>query len=93
MKKVWYLDAQYEADFPHKKEVDDLWSICELGNDHYMWKGSVTDLLEFNGYPVQRWDPEKVKWTDSTADFTALAEYLRAIVGSDTEEIIIRYWW
>lgn len=30
-------------------EVKELWRYCELGNDHYYWEGSISDMDEMMG--------------------------------------------
>lgn len=48
LRKVWFLDAQWSTcPIEVENEVKMLWRDCDLGNDDYMLKRSVEDLLEW----------------------------------------------
>lgn len=49
--KIWFFDVQW-SDCPTQveNEVRHLWSNLELGNDHYMYKGTLDEEF-FDDYP------------------------------------------
>lgn len=79
VKKVWMLDAQWSTcPVEVENQVKLLWQAYELGNDHYMIKISIDDLLE------QHSDE---KPTD------LIVQYLRENGVPDEDNVIIHWWW
>lgn len=46
--KVYYIDAQYGSKLPESvyEEINQIWEDNELGNDFYMYKTSLENLVE-----------------------------------------------
>lgn len=78
LEKVWYFDVRTSKDEEVINEVRKLWIDFELGNDHYMLRMSINDILE--PYP-----PDVAK--------TPLVNYLRQHNIDDDEPVIIHWWW
>jgi len=99
--KMWVLDAQWTDCPPEVVEIiRNLWGYYELGNDRYMLRRSVNDLLEQHedGFECEQWfwgaTPEEQKgWVVAPCSLQPLIDYLRAAGIPDDEEIIIHWWW
>lgn len=98
--KMWVLDAQW-TDIPPEVEevVKNLWRYHELGNDRYMLRQSIEDLLETNeGFVCDQWlwgktPEEQLGWVPTPSSLLPLVEYLREKGIPDDEQIIIHWWW
>lgn len=98
LRKVWYLDAQWSTcPIEVELQVKDLWRLMELGNDHYMIKTSIQDLLEYeaNDVDVEQWNDEKSKWGKVKLKTNAIVQWIReqAPEMNEDELIIIHWWW
>jgi hypothetical protein len=79
VQKVWMLDAQWSTcPIEVEEQVKGLWRSYELGNDRYMLKMSINDLLEIHSdeYPTDR-----------------IVQYLKENGVSDEDRVIIHWWW
>jgi hypothetical protein len=101
IQKVTFFDVQWSS-CPVEVEnvVKQLWRLYELGNDHYMLRRSINDLIELNDqeFEVDHWDDklwaeEKKGWRKVPLKVDILIEYLRSRGIPDDEEIIIHWWW
>ncbi len=108
LKKQWVLDAQW-TDCPEDVEtvIKHLWRYYELGNDNYMLRRSINDLLEMTDdhedesvieITVEQWfwgetDEEKKGWVEAPASLTPLIQYLREKGIADDEQVILHWWW
>ena len=86
--KTWVLNAQW-TDCPKevKDEIREIWSHYELGNDNYIWKTSIADLLENQKEQAE----EECGWMCPPSP--NLITYLRAHSLSEDEEVWLHYWW
>lgn len=93
LRKVWFLDAQWSTcPVEVEDQVRDIWSYAELGNDQYIFKTSVEDLLELDGY-VTRLRLEGGGWGDRPIRTNAIIQYIREHGIADDEQVIIHWWW
>lgn len=96
LKQQWVLDAQW-TDCPEEveKEIKDLWRFHELGNDHYMLRRSISDLIETSdqGFEVEEWDNVAVEWKKAPLKVDNLISYLKDKGISEDEQVIIHWWW
>jgi hypothetical protein len=101
VKKVWMLDAQWSTcPVEVENEVKELWRYWELGNDDYMARRSINDLLEMkeNGFTVERWywgekREEQLGWVKEPGSVDIIIQYLREQGVPDDEDVIIHWWW
>lgn len=95
------LDAQWtDCPIEIENEVKKLWRFHELGNDNYILRYSINNLLEFNDqdFEVEEWfwgetEEEKKGWVKVPLKIKALIDYLRSKDIPDDEEVIIHWWW
>ncbi len=96
VRKQYILDAQW-SDCPVEVEtqVQDIWRLCELGNDNYIFKTSINNLLDTveEGTTVDRWNDETHKWEEGPLMVDAIVQYLREQGIGDDEQIWIHWWW
>jgi hypothetical protein len=78
VRKVFMLDAQWSTcPIEVEEQVKGLWLANELGNDRYMLKHTIEDLLEYSDeFPTD-----------------AIVQYLRENGVPDDEMVIIHWWW
>lgn len=98
LRKEWYLDAQWSTcPIEVENQVKDLWRLLELGNDHYLIKTSIEDLLEqeANECDVEQWDDVKSKWGKVKLKTNAIVQWIReqAPEMKNDEFIVIHWWW
>lgn len=104
LKKVWFLDVQWSTcPIEVEDQVRDLWRLNELGNDNYIFKTSVNDLLEYGDDTlVERWvKPEPGQnfqigvngWVEQPLKVDAIIQYIRQYNIPDDEMVIIHWWW
>lgn len=76
---VVMLDAQWSTcPVEVEQQVKDLWRAYELGNDHYIIKTSINDLLEVHS-------------VEHPNDL--IVQYLRENNVGEDEQVIIHWWW
>ena len=103
VRKVYFLDAQWSTcPIEVEEQVKDLWRMYDLGNDRYMLRRSINDLLDDAspeaGNMVEHWHwgptkEEQLGWVEQPACFDAIVQYLREQGVPDDEEVIIHWWW
>jgi len=102
LKKVWFLDAQWSTcPVEVGLQVKSLWRFHELGNDNYVYKTCVNDLLELleEKVKVEVWDetPTETKpwtgWVKKPIQLDAIIQYIREHGIPDDETVIIHWWW
>lgn len=104
LRKIWFLDAQWSTcPIEVESQVEDLWRLHELGNDQYILKTSVNDLLEYGDNTlVERWiNPEPGRnfqagvngWVEQPLKVDAIIQYIREHNIPDDEAVIIHWWW
>lgn len=97
VRKAWILDAQW-SDCPVEIEdiVRQLWRMNELGNDRYILKLSIEDMVEnyADEAEAEVWQNEEPRgWVNQKIDFVTLAAYLRSKGIKDDEDVWIHWWW
>ncbi len=99
LRKVWFLDAQWsDCPIEVEEQVKDMWRFWDCGNDKYIIKTSVEDLLEtiesYEGdgpYMRKLVDGE---WTDKhVLKVDYVIQYIRSYGIADDERVIIHWWW
>lgn len=94
LQKQWVLNAQW-TDIPEEVEaqVQALWRFKEFGNDHYIFIGSIDDLVDlgFNEPLVEEWIDGSWKQVPLKTDL--LVEYLKGKGVLDNETVYIHWWW
>lgn len=97
--QYWVLDAQW-TDCPLEVEADvkKIWSFKELGNDKYMWRGSIRDLedmAELGSDPDYSYQEyvEGEGWKHVPLNLDSLIAYVKAQGRADDEDFIIHWWW
>lgn len=98
LRKEWFLDAQWSTcPVEVENQVKDLWMLLEYGNDHYMIKTTINDLLEWetNDVPVRQWDDETSNWKNVKLKTNAIVQWIReqAPEMKDDEQVLIHWWW
>lgn len=96
IKKIWFLDAQWSTcPIEVEEQVKDLWRVYELGNDHYMFKTSIEELIEIEGNEneVERFSNELIQWVKVPLKTDAIVQYMREQGISDKDQVIIHWWW
>lgn len=81
LQQEWILEATW-TDIPEDvhKEIENLWTVIEYGNDHYYFA----------------WKSDEEWWYDGDGDqtyeqrFPAIGNYLKE---NNIEECLIHYWW
>lgn len=94
--KVWFLDAQWSTcPIEVEEQVKDLWRWNELGNDNYIIKTSIEELvnLQEENQLVETWIQEKGEWGKKSLKTDWIVKYLteQGIPMKDT--VIIHWWW
>jgi hypothetical protein len=95
LRKVWFLDAQWSTcPIEVENSVKQLWSYNELGNDKYMLKRSVDDLIELR-YSLGGKPPEYPGYLTrgEVINVDPLIQYIREHGIPDDEEVVIHWWW
>mgnify|MGYP005831310545 CR=1 FL=1 len=99
--QYWVLDAQW-TDCPEEVEeqVESLWRYFELGNENFMWRGTLNSLISLlnEGAEVDTWvwgetDEEKKGWVKKPIKLDKLIDYAREQGREDDETFIIHWWW
>jgi hypothetical protein len=96
LRKVWFLDAQWSTcPVEVENQVKDLWRFYELGNDNYIFKTSVDELLGMveEEVTVERWKGMPDGWVEGPLEVDYLVQYIREHDIPDDEDIIIHWWW
>lgn len=98
VRKVWLLDAQWSTcPIEVENQVRVLWRFGELGNDKYIFKTTIEELLEFQDnpedYTCEQWNDEKRKWEEKPITTDAIVQYLREMGVGDNEQVLIHWWW
>ena len=96
VKKVWMLDAQWSTcPVEVENQVRDLWQYHECGNDHFVIKTKILDLisLQKEGEPVDRWDETQSKWVEGPIKTDLVVQYLREQGVHDDDLVLIHWWW
>ncbi len=97
-RKVWFLDAQWSTcPVEVEGQVKDLWRLNGLGNDRYVLRTSITDLLEYeiDKCDVEQWDSANIKWQKVKLKTNAIVQWIKeqAPEIKDDELILIHWWW
>lgn len=84
--QYWVLDAQW-TDCPEEVEeqVRSLWKYFELGNDNFMWRGTLKSLVDLDG--------EMGGYLKEPMKLDKLIDYAREQGREDDETFIIHWWW
>ena len=101
LKQQWVLDATWtNCPLEVKQDIQALWRFHELGNDNYMLRRSISDLLELNdqGFEVEHWDDtlyaeKKIGWHKIPLRVDNLIRYLKDSGLKEDEQVILHYWW
>ena len=92
------MDAQWSTcPIEVENQVRVLWRFGELGNDKYIFKTTIEELLEFQDnpedYTCEQWNDEKRKWEEKPITTDAIVQYLREMGVGDNEQVLIHWWW
>lgn len=97
LRKVWFLDAQWSTcPVEVENQVKDLWRLYECGNDKYIIKMDMKELINMAENPHDYCAVERRvdgKWVEGPIDVTAILQYARETGVQDDERIIIHWWW
>jgi hypothetical protein len=96
LRKVWYLDAQWSTcPVEVEDQVRDLWSLNELGNDQYMFKTTVDELIEIesNECIINKLFRDPIRREDTPVKTDYIVQYIREHGIPDDEQVIIHWWW
>lgn len=92
--KMWVLDAQWtDCPLDVYQIIRRLWTVHNLGNDVYILRRSIDDLLELEDLFTEEWDNQKREYVTEPLDIYPLIKYLRDKGIPDDEDIIIHWWW
>lgn len=99
--KIWVLQTTWtDLSIELQDIVGGIWRNAELGNDHYICKTSIIDLIQMNdeGYTAEKWrwgeaEEEKIGWVVEPLDLTPLIKYLEDKGISVEEEVWLHLWW
>lgn len=96
LRKVWFLDAQWSTcPVEVENQVKDLWNYHELGNDRYILKISVNDLLEIEAAEptINKYFSNPSRREDVVLKVDYVIQYIREHGIPDDEQVIIHWWW
>jgi len=81
LRKVWFMDVQWSTcPIEVYDEVRELWNMWELGNDNYIIKTSIEELVELG---------EEEEATSTRA----IRQYIAEHDIPSNETVIIHWWW
>lgn len=96
VKKVWMLDAQWSTcPIEVEDQIKDLWRLWENGNDKYVIKTTIKDLIEDEELKtlVEKWDNDIGNWVEIELKTDLVVSYLRENGVGDNETVLIHWWW
>ena len=93
LKTVKFLDVQWSiCPIEVEDQVIDLWGLYEIGNDRFIIRTSINDLIELNNdIEIRKWINNN--WVNIKLKTDAIIQYLREQNLKDDEQIIIHWWW
>lgn len=94
LRKAWFLDAQWSTcPVEVESQVKDLWRCYELGNDRYILKTSIDELLNMvdEGATVKKFVDGK--WTKVPLQVDYIVDYIQQHGIAEDEQVIIHWWW
>lgn len=82
------------------EQVEDLWHCCELGNDEYIFKTSISHLKDFEyddgeRRMVEHWNNDTYRWDVIPLKTDLIVKYILEVEPKINENdlIIIHWWW
>lgn len=95
IRKVWFLDAQWSTcPIEVENQVKDLWRFHDLGNDQYIIKTTIAELISDQEEEMTvKKHIQGEGWQDVPLKTDFIVDYARQFGIGDDEQIIIHWWW